>query len=312
VLAEILLFAAACAPCELHLKESQNLDLRNPQSVFAHVFRQLPDEVEVFPSENHLYFAFPSAAGELRGNLWLDVAARDRGILGIVYAVRNQGEKVLEIDSDLRAPFLSLRRRAVFDYEIEFEHRTVRFLLHRLVVRYPVAAKLRRGEEYVGPSFDESGLEFALVFCMARRHFLWILNEDALVPEEFDAPLPYLAVGKRTRFVFYRDRQYSRLILVGVSLDEVMQNSPFDGPFDQLPDNYIELGEVNLDRYLAQVLTNPHEVDRFGRSRNGGLRTSILPYVDYRTMADLDFVRDCRAQHRRSEDAFYACLAGAE
>jgi hypothetical protein len=57
-------------------------------------------------------------------------------------------------------------------------------------------------------------------------------------------------MGKRTGFAFYQDRLRHRKILVGVYEANYRLNTYF-GPFDQLPDNFIE-GET-LRKAIPQI-----------------------------------------------------------
>jgi hypothetical protein len=58
-------------------------------------------------------------------------------------------------------------------------------------------------------------------------------------------------MGKRTGFAFYQDGLRHRKILVGVYEANYRLNTYFDGPFDQLPDNFIE-GET-LRKAIPQI-----------------------------------------------------------
>ena len=63
-------------------------------------------------------------------------------------------------------------------------------------------------------------------------------------------------------------------------------NNYFDGPFDQLPDNFIE-GEALRDAILAVRPQLKGEIDRFGASPDGSIRFNIGPYLPYREVRDL-------------------------
>ena len=53
-------------------------------------------------------------------------------------------------------------------------------------------------------------------------------------------------------------------------------NNYFDGPFDQLPDNFIE-GETLRDAILAVRPQLKGEIDRFGGAPDGSIRFMIGP-----------------------------------
>lgn len=309
----LLLAAAACFPCVQPMAPATSLDPADPAAVFRHVFSQLPQETIIYPSENHYYFVFKGGREEIHGNLWLDVGARDRGQLTISYATYRGGGRYQAYGRTFGPRDLTLTRLQPLLYRATYESRTVRFRLHKLVARLPASMKLRPGEVYVGPSFDDSGLQFALVYFKRYRHFHWVLDQDRPVPDTLVPHGAYLLVGRTSKFVFYRDASQNRLILAGVSAKEAIGNSPFDGPFDQLPDNLIEAGEVDLLTPLSAYMDDPKSIDRFGRSVNSpAIRTSIQPYMTYEKLRDLDWVADCEKSRQPSSDEFYACLANAE
>ena len=307
------LAAAACFPCVQSMVPAPSLNPADATAVFRHVFSQLPSETVIYPSENHYYFVFTGGGEKIHGNLWLDVGARDRGELTLSYATYRHGQRDQSYGQTFGPPTLALTRLEAFLYSATFESRTVRFRLHQLTVKPPAGMKLRPGEVYVGPSFDDSGLQFALLFFKRYRHFHWILDQDQPVPDELVPHGPDLLVGRTSKFVFYRDVPQSRLILVGVSAKESIGNSPFDGPFDQLPDNYIESGQVDLWSPLSTYMDDPKGIDRFGRSVDSpSIRMSIQPYMTYEKLQDLDWVAACKKRHTPPSDKFYACLANAE
>lgn len=289
------------------------LDPGDEGAVLRHVFSQLPDEAVVYPSENHYYFEFKGGREQLRGNLWLDVGVRDRGELMLSYAAYRGGERYQTYGRTFGPPDLKLTRLEPLLYRAEYHSRSVLFRLFRLTRQPPAGLRLRTGEVYVGPSFDDSGLRFALVYFKRYRHFHWILNPEDAGRESFTGHGADLVAGRRSKFVFYRDAAQNRLILVGVSAKEVNANSPFDGPFDQLPDNLIESGEVDLRTALSAYLDEPKSVDRFGRSVGSpALRVSIQPYMAYDKLRDLDWVARCKQSRKPGSDEFYACLANAD
>ncbi|MGZ8388713.1 MAG: hypothetical protein ACXW3R_11415 [Rhodoplanes sp.] len=116
------------------------------------------------------------------------------------------------------------------------------FELNDLSQAKPPADVLAPEETFVGPIADESGLRFFLVFNERLRIFLYTLDETTDVPDGFE-PSPHtdrIIIGKRTGYAFYRDQRRPRKILIGVFFTNSRVNNYFDGPFDQLPDNFIE------------------------------------------------------------------------
>ena len=107
-----------------------------------------------------------------------------------------------------------------------------------------------------------------------------------------------MLVGKRTGFAFYNDT--SRRIMVGVDERNSHLNSYFDGPFDQLPDNFIE-GEALRNAILAATPEVKGKIDRFGYFQDGSGRFLIHPYLIYRTESDLSIFHRCVTDKRVTE-----------
>lgn len=88
-----------------------------------------------------------------------------------------------------------------------------------------------------------------------------------------------------------KDTISGRWILVGILAENVMRNSFFDGPFDQVPPN------LEIKSYLEA--SYPYCKDRGGIDLNGnfvaltGQRVAISPYLQYNTLDEaLVFVRE--------------------
>ena len=121
---------------------------------------------------------------------------------------------------------------------------------------------LRDDEIYLGPSWDEFGVQFFLIYNKTAKAFLYLLSETPKVDLYEPSSLsPAVTVGNRTSFVFYKDKLLDRKILMGDFIGHTMLNDYFDGPFDQLPDNYVQ-GNALLDAIL--------EVEPGLKEREGG------------------------------------------
>jgi hypothetical protein len=169
---------------------------------------------------------------------------------------------------------------------------------------------LTADERYIGPVFDESGMRFFLVYNSKLKLFHYLLDETVQVAESF-IPLKVsgrLILGRRTGFAFYRDAKRDRKILVGVFDGNVRINNYFDGPFDQLPDNFIE-GE-SLRSAILEVDPNlKGKIDRFGSAPGGETRYLIAPYLQYFDEDDLSVIQRCVTNKRVPAEQYYACFA---
>jgi hypothetical protein len=268
--------------------ESVQADFAQPLAVFRSLFEQMPDMIEILPTENYLYFSCRDAAGvQWRGNFCIRANAAASG-LPFYYEKQGRGEesKYLLIG---RGHGLNLVRHDPFLYELRWNGRALEMRLNKPRLSSPAKAKLRDSEVYVGPSYDESGLQFSLLFDLAANCFLWILNDDEAPPEEFLAVSAAIERGARTQFAFLKDPVNQRRVLVGVADQEIEANSYYDGPFDQLPDNFIATGEVDLRKYIE--MQNPDregQIDEFGCFKlMPGCRVAITPYYAYQDLAEL-------------------------
>lgn len=287
------------------------LDLDDPLAVFAVVFASLDDRVRVYPTENYYYYRFHAAGTTVAGNLRLDAADRDRGILHFGYFRYDENGQFQDRRGVGRAlsadDGVEVERLEPFLYAVVFRGKRVLFELNDLGFHPPRQARLRPTEEFVGPIFDESGMRFALLFDRATRHLFYVLDEDRPVPESFVPAGGGVVVGRRTGFAFYLDEANRRKVLIAVHAAGMDTNSYYDGPFDQLPDNYVE--RTRIRRYIESAY--PHtrgRLDPFGAYLDEeGSRVAILAYHVYSERQDLSFVASC---HEASADdgAFFACI----
>lgn len=289
------------------------LDLSSTTDVFRYVFQRLRSEVTVYPTENYYYFEFPARGKMVGGSLSLAPGDRDRGILGFgyytkipdksrakFYFARGGGADLSEKDG-VRVTRLTETR-----YAVRYEGRTVVFTLNPAGATPPARVILLPGERYVGTTFDESGLRFHLLFHGGTRRLYWILDEEGFVPETFSRDRD-LVMGDRTEYVFYDDSLRSRKILIGVAGLNVVQNNWYDGPFDQLPDNEVAGGRLNLKPFLLahyggdSTGVRDGDVDNYGNySRES--RMAVAPYTVYFSARDLAFADSCRGLELSPEE----------
>lgn len=292
------------------------VDVDDVIATFRHVFAALPDKARVYPTENYYYFTFFHGGVEYAGNLRLDAADRDDGVLHFAYYPQNTpwGDATETRYRALsRADGVEVAKAGELRYAVTFEGRTVPFKLHDLADVEPPADAVRGDERYLGPVFDESGIAFYLLFDEARNAFLFVLSEREEPHDEFvrlHRDHPALEIGRRTGFAVYRDRFAPRRILVGVYFENVALNNYLDGPFDQLPDNFIE-GDALMEAIIAQQPELEGEIDRFGVFRAHPGRFLVNPYLNYRNVGELERLLRC-ADPVLDEARFYACITPEE
>jgi hypothetical protein len=293
------------------LTRTTTLALDDPLTVFAFVLNRLPNRVKVYPTENYYYFSFIHNGTPYAGNIRIERDEGDKDSLHFAY-FETAGEwrtetpgKHVVLDA---SQGVTLEKLEPLVYRVSYGGKSVVFALNDLSQARPPAGAVAPGEKFIGPIFDDSGVRFFLVFNSKLKIFLYILDETVKVTEEF---FPYegtdrILVGKRTGFAYYRDHRLDRKILIGVLDSNVRVNNYFDGPFDQLPDNFIE-GETLREAILQVQPDLKGKIDRFGRAPEGDVRFSIVPYLQYYDLRELDSFHKC-ARRKIQEAAYYNCF----
>jgi hypothetical protein len=287
------------------------LDVSDPMAVFTFVLNSLPERVKVYPTENYYYFSFVHDGVPYAGNIRLDASNRDEGKVSFGY-FEEYGAWKPEVSVTFRLLDRSngvvLEKVDRFLYRLTYGGKSVLFELNDLSAVSPPA--LAPDETFIGPICDESGVRFFLLFNRRLKIFLYVLDETAPVADAF-LPLKRtdrILIGKRTGFAFYRDHRLDRKILIGVFMNNVEANNYFDGPFDQLPDNFIE-GETLRDAILAVDPSQKGKIDRFGGSPDGAQRFMISPYLAYEKTDELVFFHQCASSPHTQASQYYRCFS---
>lgn len=296
--------------------EEVNLRTMMPQAdikqMFALVFSSLPERVTVYPTENYYYFYFHHNGVRHGGNIRLDPEGRDQGKLNFAWFAelsewtpRNQvnfavlgnaeGVKVEKVEQLL--------------YRVTHAGKSVLFALNDLSGAKPPSEALGPDDKFIGPIFDESGVRFFLVFNARLKLFHYLLDETVPVADELvpAAKSERILIGRRTGFAFFRDHKLPRKILVGVFGVNSDVNNYFDGPFDQLPDNFIK-GDELREAIIASDPSQKGRIDRYGNSPDGNSRFMIAPYLYYSTEQDLAIFERCANDKKIPADLYPACF----
>ncbi len=282
-------------------------------AVFRLVLESLPASVKVYPTENYYYFWFHHNGIKYAGNLRFDAEDRDQGVVHFNYF--KDFTPWQRDESDFSALLgekdgVRIVKAGKLSYDVSFGSKTVRFELNDLSGVKPPADAVREGETYIGPVFDESGMRFFLVFQEELKIFMFILDESPPASDQFNVPVisDRLSIGIRSGFAFYDDRHAKRKILVGVHQLNTSINNYFDGPFDQLPDNFIE-GDALKRAILAASPEMAGQIDRFGNSPDNETRYLIAPYLQYEDESDLGVIAQCAATEK--PPVYYNCFSFA-
>jgi hypothetical protein len=287
-----------------------SLNIADLKSVLSFVLSQLPPRVRVFPTENYYYFYFYLNGIKYAGNFRFDVGARDEGLVEFVYF--KDTTDLFEEEQDHHATLgaddgVMVTKVAELVYEVGFAGRSVVFELNDLSEVTPPQGALIEGESFLGPVADESGIRFFLVFDESAKVFRYLLDETVPVADELiaGAKTRHVLVGRRTSYAFFQDDILQRKVLIGVYAGNIDVNNYLDGPFDQLPDNFLEGDE--LRRALLAARPDIDEpIDRLGISPDGESRELIGPYVEYGSLRELLPAETCAAE--KDEAARYRCL----
>ena len=280
-----------------------SLAIDDPLAVLSFILPSLPVRVQIYPTENYFYFRFLHNGVPYTGNIRLSAADRDDGRLHFSYGVQptdwssDPPVKYTVLDASKN---VTVRKLAPFEYRVAYGDKAVIFVLNDLSQAKPPAGLIRADEKFIGPVFDESAVRFFLVFNPKARVFHYLLDESAAVPDKLVSlkSNDRILIGQRTGFAFYRDD--NRKILIGVNERNSRLNTAFDGPFDQLPENFIE-GETLREAIVAAAPEVKGKVDRLGYLSDGSGRFLINPYRLYRTEADLALFHACVTNKRVKE-----------
>ena len=285
-------FALSLNETDIHsLDLSINADLQNPREVFVEILKRLPRIVRVFPTENYYYFHFIDHGVRYAGNIRLAQPGIAKGNVMFNYFVPttawhydDQDHFVILGPND----GVNIVGHSPLEYSITVDEISVRFLLNDLTNVHPTSDVMHSEEAFLGPVFDESGMEFYLIFDQIRRRFAFILNESSAARDNY-LPLAdgsTFAKGLRTGFVYWSDKSMNRRLLVAVHNQNVKLNNALDGPFDQLPDNFIK-GEELRNAIINARPDLAGKIDRYGNFADADQRYLVSPYLLYDDLQDL-------------------------
>lgn len=294
------------------LSRPASLPLDDPKAMFAFILESIPDQVKVYPTENYYYFYFHHRGTRYAGNIRLDAKDRDEGKVHFAYfpeLTEWQKEDALKYRLFGEEDGVDVVRVEQLVYRVTLGERSVLFRLNNLSRSKPPDGLRAPHERYLGPVFDESGIRFFLLFNDDLKLFHYVLDESSPVTDEL-FPSRYtnrILIGRRTGFAFYNEHRFNRKILIGVHEANGSVNNYFDGPFDQLPDNFIE-GESLRDAILAVEPSLAGKIDRHGGSPDGASRYMVAPYIYYRNEEELLPFHECAADKALPQELYPACF----
>jgi hypothetical protein len=271
-----------------------SVDIEDVDAVFWRVFSGLPDDVTVYPSENYYYFILFSDRTQIGGNIRLPAGRRERGVLSFGYSefiefASRSGTGISRSKFYTKADGVDIEEIDPFTYLVQYDGKAVTFHLHELSQEPPHSFSLGENEIFIERTFDESGYQFFLLYNEKDNYFFWVLNEEEKIPDILEELEEDLLVGKRSGFAFWVDEQHeNRKVLLGVRRLSVTRNDFYDGPFDQLADNYAE--ETNVAEYMQLAYPALRgRIDKYGyyTDRERPMRVALSNYFSYFAQSDL-------------------------
>ncbi len=170
-----------------------------------------------------------------------------------------------------------------FTRRVTRKDKTVTFNHNRLPQEPPKLFSLGENEAFIERTFDESGYQFFLLFNDEGNYPFWVLNEEGGVPDVLEPIGDDLVAGKHSAFIFWVDKEHGdRKVLVGVWQGYIDRNTYYDGPFDQLADDYAE--EVQIKEYMERAYPSLRGyLDKYGyfNYRTDGMRLALSTYLFY-------------------------------
>jgi hypothetical protein len=288
------LASSAAQPAEHELPQAPStIAIGDPLAVFAFVLGAIPEHVFVRPTENYFYVRFGHKGRTYTGNIRLAAGDRDQGKVHFAYgeppADRKSSPPIRHVVLD-GARGVTVEKLAPLSYRVTLAGRAVTFALNDLSGVKPHAEFLRDDEVFLGAVYDESAVRFFLVFNARLKVFHYLLDDMAGAADEWRPAGEAIEIGVRTGFALYLDGP--RRVLIGVRARDSRLNTMYDGPFDQIPENFIE-GDALRDAIVAADPAVKGKIDRLGHFFDGSGRYLIHPYMLYRDTADLAVFRRC-------------------
>jgi hypothetical protein len=298
------------------VRARQSLPLDDTRAMFSIVLAQLPERVKVYPTENYFYFSFYANGVRYAGNIRLDAATRDQGRVHFAYYAdlqewaSNEEINYLVLDA---SHGVTVEKVSDLVYRVGDGRKSVIFELNDLRGVTPPPSWILENERYIGPIFDESGMRFFLIYNSARKLFHYVLDETVPVDDQLlpSVLTDRILIGRRTGFAYYRDHRVERKLLIGVHEANARVNNYFDGPFDQLPDNFIE-GESLRSALLDIDPSMRGRIDRHGAAPDGLSRYMIAPYRIYRNEDELLYFHNCAVWPGLLPEVYPSCFVFAE
>ncbi len=283
--------------------EKPLLNATDPQETLAYLFQYIPHHAYVYPTETYYYYKFPLGNLTYAGNFRLLDAHEGKLHIGYYNLDQPHGDiyyTLLDADDGIYITPLDN-----FTFAVTYNNMERIFHLSPLASQPPQQLRTLPEEEFIAHIIDESGIVLFLLYNTNTSSFYYVLDEEKPAMDNFyKLPSSYF-LGQRTSYIFYKDQEYARKILVGVSQNNIYLNNYYDGPFDQVPPRL----------YLKEKLEAAYPYTKYagGIDEHGnfysfaGSRVAISPYLDYNDTANLFSYLD-RCDSSSGKSIYWSCL----
>ena len=299
-----------------NLQAGSGLKVESVEDALGIVFSRLPDEVQVYPTENYYYFTFPADGAIYAGNLRLAARDRDKGVIHFAaFRQANQSSQAGEMlyKALTAGDGVAVDKLAAFSYRVTYGEKSVVFRLNDVSAIEPPKDIVAAGEKYLGLVVDESGLRFFLFYNRIHKIFAYVLDETSDVLDQFSLTEENgrILVGQRSGFVVYNHHHLDRRVLIGVHGANTVVNNYYDGPADQLPENHIKADSLRKSIVDSDPAMKG-QLDEFGYLKSGEGRYLIAPYAQYETLDDLAGYDQCAKDPNVAAEVYDACFIAGD
>jgi hypothetical protein len=257
------------------------VDVGDRSSVIAYVLRNCPMNPVVFPTEHYYYFKFFWKHRFISGNLRFCDASKGIVHFGYFDEFDPSFLKSGTIEESVNGQVRLIEDKVL----VRFMGTCKEFTIASLSKAFEPPV-LSDEEKLIANIVDESGYCFCLIYNKSQRLLYYTLNDSRKPEDRVELVFGDVAlqIGLHSRFVFFKDNELNRFILVGVLSDNVRRNNYFDGPFDQVPPS-LEIKDIleNVYPYLRQ-----RQIDQHGNFLDeAGSRVAISPYRTYAVLSEI-------------------------
>ncbi len=276
-----------------HLNDN-TLQKLNDNTIIDFIFKSMNNKIIINNSENYYYYEFLLNGRHFKGNIGLLINERDNNTLSIgceeVTNIEEKYYKPISIEKALNInDGLSLEKLNINNYIINYKGKKIEVIIDEKLFNSKSYNKLNSSYQFIGKSFDDSGLTFNLCYNDSLKHFLYTLDEvEKSNLSHFVKLNSNIVIEIRTGFAFYKN-YFNDKILIGVLKKNEIANNLYDGPFDQLPDNQILESKINLGKLIKDSNINyTDDIDIYGNFENNNeYRVAISAYYSYNNIEDL-------------------------